>query len=359
MVATVENCVSETTTEGTGTLTLGSAPLGLPYFSLQDVVSAGWLADGQEADYAVHADDLKNPTKVEYGTGTIGGAGTTLTRGAYRSYDGQSFGTTALSLPTGTHYVLLVPSARNLPLVAPLAHLTGAEAQQLLNIEDTVISAAQWGLLGAMGAEAGRLRRIRRITASSFYSKPAWLRLAVVRVWGAGGGGAIGYGTAGASGSGGGGGFAERVILASEMAATETVTVGARGLGGIGSMTFGTQGGSSSFGVFCSATGGGGGAYTGAAGATGGGGGAGSPGGAGFAFADTRHGSRGLNGGEGISMGGSAPLGGQGGLGAYGGSTAYGGSAGVTPGGGGGTGFTFGGGGGAGGSGLVIVYEYE
>lgn len=349
MVATVENCVSETTTEGTGTLTLGSAPLGLPYFSLQDVVSAGWLADGQEADYAVHADDLKNPTKVEYGTGTIGGAGTTLTRGAYRSYDGQSFGTTALSLPTGTHYVLLVPSARNLPLVAPLAHLTGAQAQQLLNIDDTVISAAQWGLLGAMGAEAGRLRRIRRITASSFYSKPSWLRLALVRVWGAGGGGAAGYATF-ASGSGGGGGFAERVILASQMAATETVTIGARGLGGIGGMLDGSAGGTSSFGAFCSATGGGGGIFGGSAGGLGGSGSGGD---------DNRVGGLGLSGGEAISIGGGAPLGGAGGQGAYGGTSAHGGRAGQNPGGGGCSGFTWAGGGGAGGRALAIIYEYE
>ena len=238
-------------------------------------------------------------------------------------------------------------------VVAPLAGLTSEEATQLLNIGSTTISAAQWGYLGAMGAEAGRLRRITRIAASGSYSKPAWLRLAVVRVWGAGGGGAAGYAFTGASGSGGGGGFAERVILASEMAATETVTVGARGLGGIGQTLSGSAGGSSSFGAFCSATGGGGGIFTGATGAAGGG-----PG-TGFGGNDIRGGGRGLSGGEGISMGGSAPLGGQGGLGAYGGSTASGGGAGATPGGGGGTGFTAGGGGGAGGFGLVIVYEYE
>ena len=199
---------------------------------------------------------------------------------------------------------------------------------------------------------SGRLRRITQFEASGSYSKSSWLRLAVVRVWGAGGGGAAGYG-ASASGSGGGGGFAERMILASEMAATVTVTVGARGIGGIAGALSGSAGGTSSFGAFCSATGGDGGIYTAAAGAAGG------DGGQGFGGNDIRHGGRGLSGGEGISMGGSAPLGGHGGGGAYGGTTAYGGRAGGTPGGGGGSGFTWSGGGGAGGFGLVIIYEYE
>ncbi|WP_421707096.1 hypothetical protein [Algihabitans sp.] len=246
-------------------------------------------------------------------------------------------------------------------VVAPLAGLTSEEATQLLNIGSTTISAAQWRYLGAMtaqplepSAEAGRLRRVTTFTVSSTYSKPSWLRLALVQVWGAGGGGAAGYGTQGASGSGGGGGFAQRVIRASQMAATETVTVGAQGVGGISGFLSGSAGGSSSFGAFCSATGGGGGIYNGSARAAGGLGGSGTGG------DDNRDGSRGVNGnGIGISIGGGSALGGEGGLGVYNGTTNFGGGSGRRPGGGGASGFSGGGGGGSGGGGLIIVNEYE
>ncbi|WP_119169056.1 glycine-rich domain-containing protein [Algihabitans albus] len=240
-------------------------------------------------------------------------------------------------------------------LVAPLADLTSAEATQLLSIGSTTISPAQWGYLGAMSAEAGRLRRIVTFTSVGTYNKPSWLRTARIRVWGGGGGGAGGYGVAGSSGSGGGGGCAERLIAADSISASETVTIGAAGSAGSAGSSGGGAGGTSSFGTLCSATGGSGGLYTGADGAAPG------NGGSGIAGDDNRPGGEGMNGSGSNSMGigGNAAMGGgQGGRRNFTGVAATGNS-GTAPGGGGASGLTSGGNGGAGAVGRVVVYEYE
>lgn len=81
-----------------------------------------------------------------------------------------------------------------------------------------------------------------------------------VRLVGAGGGSGGTAGTSGtqnaASGGAGGGGYSEKVILRSALAASETVTVGAKGTGGATGNNDGTSGGTTSFGSHCSATGG-------------------------------------------------------------------------------------------------------
>jgi len=97
-------------------------------------------------------------------------------------------------------------------------------------------------------------------TASGTWTKPSGLRHVIVEVVGGGGGsgGALATGAAQVSGSpgGGGGGYARKLILASALGASETVTVGAGGLAGTAGATAGTSGGTSSFGAFCSAAGG-------------------------------------------------------------------------------------------------------
>lgn len=78
-----------------------------------------------------------------------------------------------------------------------------------------------------------------------------------------GGGGSGGCSTAGAmSGGGGAGGYASRIVLASALGASETVTTGAGGTAGANTGTSGGTGGTSSFGSFASATGGAGGVGT-------------------------------------------------------------------------------------------------
>jgi hypothetical protein len=161
-----------------------------------------------------------------------------------------------------------------------------------------------------------------------------------------GGGGSGGYSNTASVGFGGGGagGFSREKILASSLASSETVTIGAGGTPP-GVNNAGNAGGTSSFGAFCSATGGSGGATSGG---NGGGGGVGSGG-------DLN-----TSGGAGGSPNGAYS--GEGGNSFYSGGprgvTAAVGTAGsFGSGGSGGSGS--GGQGGAGGAGLVIVWEYR
>lgn len=194
------------------------------------------------------------------------------------------------------------------------------------------------GLAGSAGSAAGG----KLFTASGTYTKPAGLKWAKITVIGGGGGGAGGSG--GRCCGGGGGGVAITVVRASDIGATEVVTVGAGGAGGIGN---GGPGGTSSFGTLATATGGGGGSSYSA-----GNGGDGSSG----------HLTVGGGGGNVYTWDGYAYSGGAGGSTLYGGgasSTPYGGSS--NPGrvcGGGGSGSGSGGNGGPGAPGIVMVEEF-
>ena len=164
----------------------------------------------------------------------------------------------------------------------------------------------------------------RYATAGTFtYTVPDGVHWLDVEVWGAGGGGAWADGITGYA-AGGGGGYA-RKLCAVTPGQQVTVTVGAGGNGG--SSGSGSDGGSSSFGAFCSATGGKGGVSQGGNQSTNGGdGGSGSGG-------DIN-----LTGGKGMgnaqSAGGDAPLGGAGGVFSYNGTT-FSSGPGQAPGGGG------------------------
>ena len=101
---------------------------------------------------------------------------------------------------------------------------------------------------------------VQNFTTSGTWTKPVGAKLVVVELIGAGGGIAGSYG-------GGGGGYARMIFAASDLAATESVTIGAGGAG-VSSGTGGT-GGASTFHAF-SAPGGAGGQSAGGAGLGGG-----------------------------------------------------------------------------------------
>jgi hypothetical protein len=94
----------------------------------------------------------------------------------------------------------------------------------------------------------------RVYTAGATWTKPANLKYIVAEAQGAGGGGSGVTGSSDAGGPGGGsGGYARKLIAASSLDATETVTVGT---GGTGSATTGGNGTASSFGAHITGNGG-------------------------------------------------------------------------------------------------------
>lgn len=145
-----------------------------------------------------------------------------------------------------------------------------------------------------MGPTSSMLPNVQRFTTpgAAVWANPPGATMVRVQIWAAGGGGGAGGGNTGAvarmGGSGGGGGaYAEYTFLASELGATQNLTVGAGGTAGVvgGSGAAGGAGGiggDSSFGSSSinAGAGGGGGGAGGANAATAGFGGGG--GGAGF-----------------------------------------------------------------------------
>lgn len=118
----------------------------------------------------------------------------------------------------------------------------------------------------------------QEFTASGTYTKPAYATadtVVIVEMWAGGGGGgrANGTGAEDKSGGGGGGGYFTFTRLASELAETVAITVGAGGVGGVSTGVNGTSGGNSSFGSLVTAFGGVGGRRNSSDSATGGDGG--------------------------------------------------------------------------------------
>lgn len=98
-------------------------------------------------------------------------------------------------------------------------------------------------------------------TAGATWTKPAGLKAAFIQVQAPGGGGGYGASSASNAAVGGGGAsgqFSEVFKLAAALGATETVTIGAPGVGGVAAgATPATSGGNASFGAHATAVGGG------------------------------------------------------------------------------------------------------
>ena len=231
--------------------------------------------------------------------------------------------------------------------------------------EIPVVTVDSKGRITNMATEAltvtGTLIGYQVFTSSSTYTKatnsPSFIIVEVIGGGGAGGGATANATAGGAGGGGGAGGYTIKKILASALAASETVTVGAGGTGVSGNT--GNTGGTSSFGTFCSATGGvGGSAGSGAASGQsnaaglGSGGDANFSGGIGsFGLSNVSTPRSGFGGSSRLSGGARVATGAGAGIAALANSGA-GGSGGI-----GNTISSFAGG--AGGSGIVIVWEYK
>lgn len=123
---------------------------------------------------------------------------------------------------------------------------------------DTSRAVTPAGLTAFLAANPNALD-VQQFTSNDTWTKPSSGTLAYVIAWGAGGSGGRGGTAPRAGGGGGGGARIERILLLSDLSATEVVTIGVGGSARSSPNTTGIAGGNTSFGSHLTAYGGGGG----------------------------------------------------------------------------------------------------
>lgn len=228
------------------------AGVGLGALAYKSLVTAGDITDGVITTAKLASGFMLGIDKGGTGASTAAAARTAL---------GLAIGSNVQAF-----HANLAAEAGLVGAVNKLAYYTGAGAKTLADLSpfartllDDADATAARATLG-IGGNSGALLGQTLFTASGTWTKatrnPSFI---IVEVIGGGGGGARGGGLQGGAG-GGAGGYARKLILASALGATETVTIGAGGAGG-GNGPSGGTGGTSSFGAQCSATGGAGATY--------------------------------------------------------------------------------------------------
>ena len=201
MATFVNRAKMTTATTGSGTITLGSASSGFQSFA------ASGVANTNTVTYVI-----EDGTAWEIGNGVYTSTGTTLSRTLVSSSTGS-----LLSL-SGSAVVYVAVNAET---------MTDIYTQLALRTEIDYQS----------------------FTAAGTWTKPTGISanaVVIVQMWAGGASGGKGNSTNTGAGGGGGGGFTQATYLASALAATQAVTVGAGGVS-VSASGAGNNGGSSSF----------------------------------------------------------------------------------------------------------------
>ena len=172
------------------------------------------------------------------------------------------------SISNGTPAVFTCTSALHLPENgSPIQLTTSGALPTGLSIATTYfVSGASGTTYNVSDTQAHALAGTNKVatssagsgthTMNSIYVKNANASYIVVEGWGAGGGGGGVTAVTCTGGGGGAGGYFRQTLLAANIVATETITIGAGGTAGANTGGTGGTGGTTSFGAHASATGG-------------------------------------------------------------------------------------------------------
>lgn len=226
-------------------LTVGGTSGGNPYISFGGSGVSSWTMGNNNAG------SPGSSSFVISASATFG----TAVAFSISSLGVPSFPTAPLGVASGgtgkaslTSYAVLCGGTTSTSPVQPLASL-GTSGQ--------VLTSNGAGALPSFQAlTSSNQVKIQVITTTGSYIPTAGMDYCIIEVVGGGGGGGAGLGTGGAGG--GGGGYARGVFSAATIGSSQTVTIGAAGIGV--SLSAGTAGGTSSVGALIFGTGGRGGA---------------------------------------------------------------------------------------------------
>lgn len=165
--------------------------------------------------------------------------------------------TNAVTAVTNNSNLTLLPNGTGKVVIDGLTYpIADGSADQVLTTNGS-------GVLSFADAGGGGMQSVQVFTSSGTWSRPSGITKILVEIKGGGGGGGGGYTDAtNNSGKGGAEGGTAIEFLDVSSTSSATVTIGAGGAGGGGSngagsgMTDGATGGTTSFGSFCTATGG-------------------------------------------------------------------------------------------------------
>ena len=233
-----------------------------------NTITSAMIVDGTIVNADINASAAISKTKISGTAITAADSGTVtstmIANGTIVDADVNASAAIAASKISGTAIVQTIVDAKGDLIVASANDAVGrlavgATNGHVLTVDSTESLGVKWAAAAAGGSGMTELDA-QTFTSSTTYTLPASARIVIVELIGSGGGGRGGSRNTGTTmavgGSGGGGGpYSRKILTASELGATVTVTIGAGGAGGAGrtgstgSGVDGSKGGVSRFGT--------------------------------------------------------------------------------------------------------------